>query len=124
VEGGKNMAHSYENLKVWQDSIELASLVYALSKTFPKEEQFGLVSQIRRAAVSVSSNIAEGSSRKSKKDYTRFLDIAIGSLNEVESLLHIAIRLQFVSQAQSQPLIDIILSLGNSLGAFRKYLQK
>ena len=118
------MAHSYENLKVWQDSIELASLVYALSKTFPKEEQFGLVSQIRRAAVSVSSNIAEGSSRKSKKDYTRFLDIAIGSLNEVESLLHIAIRLQFVSQAQSQPLIDIILSLGNSLGAFRKYLQK
>lgn len=118
------MAQSYENLKVWQDSIELAARVYKMTKAFPKEEQFGLVSQMRRAAISISSNIAEGSSRKTKKDYTRFLDIAIGSLNEVESQLHIAVKLNFLESKDARPLFDTMQGLGNSLGGFRKYLQK
>ena len=77
VESYKNdsekMSQSYENLKIWKDSVELAEFIYKETKKFPKEEYFGIVSQMRRAVVSVSSNIAEGSSRPSKKDYCRLL---------------------------------------------------
>lgn len=117
------MAQSYENLKVWKDSVELASCIYVLTRKFPRDEQFGLVSQMRRAVISISSNIAEGSSRKTKKDYTRFLDISIGSLNEVESLLHVATKLNFVSQTESHGIREDISALGVLLGGFRKYLQ-
>lgn len=118
------MAQSYENLKVWKDSIELASRIYVLTRKFPKDEQFGLVSQMRRAVISILSNIAEGSSRKTRKDYMRFLDISIGSLNEVESLLHVATKLEFVPQTESQGMMEHISALGILLGGFRKYLQR
>ncbi len=118
------MAESYKNLKIWSDAVILASDMYSLTKKFPKEEVFGVTSQLRRAVISISSNIAEGSSRPSKKDYSRFIDISIGSLHEVESLLEIAHNLKYLSQNEYVKIGEQIRSLGILLGGFRKYLQK
>ena len=81
---------SYRDLFVWQKAMELVTAVYAIPKVFPKEEQYGLTAQIRRSAVSVPSNIAEGYGRNSTLDYTRFLQIARGSLYELQTQLEIA----------------------------------
>ncbi len=86
---------SHKDLKVWQESMDLVIEVYDLSKSFPKEEQFGLTSQIRRSCISIPSNIAEGAGRKGRKEFTRFLYIALGSLAEVETQLEIAYRLNY-----------------------------
>ncbi|MDP1707258.1 MAG: four helix bundle protein [bacterium] len=86
---------SHRDLIVWQKSLELVTSVYRFSKLFPDDERFGLTSQIRRAAVSVPSNIAEGRSRGSRKDFAQFLHIALGSLAEVETQLDIARNLSF-----------------------------
>ncbi len=118
------MAESYKNLKIWKDSVTLAADVYSLTKKFPKDEVFGVTSQLRRAVVSISSNIAEGSSRSSKKDYTRFIDIAIGSLHEVESLLAITFQLNYLSENEYVKITEQIKNLGILIGGFRKYLMK
>ncbi|MDQ2658920.1 MAG: four helix bundle protein [Verrucomicrobiota bacterium] len=83
---------NFEKLGVWQRAIDFADLVYAATKKFPAEEKFGLTNQMRRAAVSVSSNLAEGSSRASKVDFARFVEISTGSLFEVTSQAFIARR--------------------------------
>ena len=82
----------FERLEVWQFAVEFADRVYAVTARFPSDERFGLTSQMRRAAVSVSSNIAEGSTRSSSGDFARFVEIAYGSLMEVVSQAHIAKR--------------------------------
>jgi len=79
------MAKMYENLDVWKEPTNLAVQIYQVTKNFPKEEIWGITSQMRRASISISSNIAEGSGRKSKKDFKQFVHMASGSLNEVES---------------------------------------
>lgn len=79
----------FEKLEVWQKAIEFADVVYSTPRGFPADERFGLTNQMRRAAVSISSNIAEGSSRNSRKDFARFIEIATGSLFEVVSQSHI-----------------------------------
>ena len=71
---------NFEKLEVWQKSIDFADLIYALTRSFPQEERFGLTNQMRRAAVSISSNIAEGSARVSRNDFARFIEIATGSV--------------------------------------------
>jgi four helix bundle protein len=83
---------NFEKLEVWRKAIEFADLVYELTRSFPVEERFGLTNQMRRASVAVSSNIAEGSSRSSKTDYSRFIEIAAGSLFEVISQAHVGLR--------------------------------
>ncbi|QDS89012.1 hypothetical protein EC9_32090 [Rosistilla ulvae] len=88
----------FEKLDVWQKSVDLAADVYRLTREFPDYEKFGLANQMRRAAVSISSNIAEGSARDSKKDFSRFLQIAYGSTMEVVSQLHIAQRQEFIAK--------------------------
>ncbi len=118
------MAESYKNLKIWSESVVLATEIYRVTKNFPKDEIFGTVSQLRRAVVSVSSNIAEGSSRSSKKDYIRFIDISIGSLHEVESLLEVTNKLEYISKNDYVKLMDEIQKLGALIGGFRKYLTK
>jgi len=80
----------FEGLQVWQKAVEYAGTIYDVTRTFPEEERFGLTSQLRRSAVSVSSNIAEGSSRSSRIDFNRFIEIAYGSLLESVSELKIA----------------------------------
>jgi four helix bundle protein len=92
--------HNFKELKIWQRSRELVKKIYQLTAKFPKSEQFGLVSQINRSAVSVLSNIAEGSGRSSKQDFSRFLDIAMGSAFELESQLIISIDLGYASKDQ------------------------
>ena len=79
----------FEKLDVWHKAIEFADVVYSCTRRFPSDERFGLTNQMRRAAVSISSNIAEGSSRNSRKDFARFIEIAAGSLYEVISQAYI-----------------------------------
>lgn len=88
--------HNYHELKIWQEGRKLVKSVYALSSNFPNEEMYGLTSQIRRAAISIPSNIAEGTGRKSDKEFQRFLDFAIGSLFELETQIILANDLNFV----------------------------
>src|SRR5437868_353121 len=89
---------NFEKLEVWQKAIDFADFVYRITRTFPDDEQFGLTNQMRRAAVSISSNIAEGTSRHSRDDYARFLEIATGSVFEVVSQSYIAHRQNYLSE--------------------------
>ena len=87
---------SHRDLDVWKKSVTLVSEIYTVTRTFPPEEMYGLVNQMRRAAVSVPSNIAEGAARDSQKEFLRFLSIAIGSLAEMETQVVIAKNLKFL----------------------------
>jgi four helix bundle protein len=89
---------NFRNLEIWQRSINLAKNIYALTSAFPKHEKFGLMLQLQRASVSIASNIAEGSSRKSNQDFARFLEMAIGSAFEIETQLTIAKELGYLDQ--------------------------
>lgn len=91
---------NFEKLETWQKAIDIADLVYSTTRAFPDDERFGLTSQMRRAAVSISSNIAEGASRFSQDDYARFLEIVTGSLFEVVSQSFIAHRQGFLSETE------------------------
>lgn len=97
---------SYRELDVWQRSMDLVSRVYRLSATLPDDEKFGLISQMRRAAVSVPTNIAEGAAREHTGDYLRFVSIALGSLAEVETLIEVAINLAYVEPHRCTELLD------------------
>ncbi len=88
--------HNYHELKIWQEGRKLVKTVYSASANFPKEEIYGLTSQIRRAAISIPSNIAEGTGRTSDKEFKRFLDYAIGSLFELETQMILANDLDFI----------------------------
>jgi four helix bundle protein len=88
---------NFEKLEVWQKAIDFADIIYSETRSFPSEERFGLTNQMRRAAVSISSNIAEGSSRMSKADFARFIEIGTGSVFEVVSQSFIAKRQSFLA---------------------------
>jgi four helix bundle protein len=92
----------FEKLDVWQKAIEFADVVYSTTRSFPADERFGLTNQMRRAAVSISSNIAEGSSRSSRKDFARFIEIATGSLIEVVSQSHVGRNQGFLTPEEFQ----------------------
>ncbi|MXV37930.1 four helix bundle protein [Flavobacteriaceae bacterium Ap0902] len=92
------MKHNFKNLIIWKEAIKLLSTVYDLYLEFPVEEKFGLTSQIKRAAISIPSNIAEGSSRSSNKDFNRFLEISMGSLFEVQTQLIFVYSRNFISK--------------------------
>lgn len=112
---------SYRDLHVWQHATELVEDIYQLTKTFPADERYGLVAQLRRAAISVASNIAEGHTR-SRGDYRRFLQIAAGSLTEVETQLHISVRLGFIEMSLADPILKRCGELGRMLSSLRKRL--
>jgi four helix bundle protein len=97
------VVRTYRDLLVWQRAMELTDAVYALTKSMPADERFGLTLQLRRAAVSIASNIAEGHARQSRTDYLRFLRIARGSIAEVETQIEISLRQHLVQDAR-QPL--------------------
>ena len=109
---------SYENLIVWQKSMDLVIEIYKLTEKFPKTEIYGLISQIRRATVSIPSNIAEGSRRGSRKDFRNFLIIAYGSGAELETQIKIAKRLQFcevVDYQNAESLLNEVMRMLNKL---------
>jgi len=113
---------SYRNLDVWRRAMDLVEEVYRISKGFPAEEKFGLTGQIRRAAVSIPANIAEGYGRLHRGDYLRHLSIANGSLMELETHLIIAGRLEYVKREQAKKAWDLIRETSKMLTAIIKSL--
>ena len=92
--------NSYRSLVVWQKGMELAEKVYLITKKFPKEEIYALTSQVRRSAVSVPSNIAEGKGRGTDKEFVQFLRIALGSLYELQTQLELALRIEYITEKE------------------------
>lgn len=105
----------FKELKVWQKAIELVTETYLKSKDFPKEEIYGLTSQIRRSAVSIPSNIAEGCGRKTSKDFSNFLGIALGSAFEFETQLIICKNLEFISEGDFKSLESEVNHIQNMI---------
>ncbi|MDR2717303.1 MAG: four helix bundle protein [Treponema sp.] len=118
------MIKTFKDLIVWQEAMNLVEMIYLQTKTFPKEEMYGLTSQIRRAAVSIPTNIAEGNGRRSRKEYLRFLSIANGSIKELETHLLIVERLNFLPKEISEQMQTQLQSVGRLLTALRKSLRK
>ncbi|MBR0413873.1 MAG: four helix bundle protein [Clostridia bacterium] len=108
---------SYKDLIVWQKSMDLTQNVYDYTELLPKEELFGLSSQMRRCALSIPSNIAEGYGRCSDKEFIRFLYIASGSLAELETQMLLAVRLKYYNEEQLQALFDLCKEIGKLLNA-------
>jgi four helix bundle protein len=115
-------SRNYQDLTAWQEAMALVEVVYKVTRDFPKEEQFCLVAQIRRAAISIPSNIAEGQGRRAPKEFARFLQIAHGSLREVETQLLIAKRLEYLTKVSAAEIMEragcvgrLITGLINSL---------
>ncbi|MDP2633081.1 MAG: four helix bundle protein [Candidatus Curtissbacteria bacterium] len=100
------MSFRFEKFTIWQDARKFASEIYTLTKSFPKDERFGLIDQLRRAAVSVALNIAEGSDRKSDVDFRRFLRLSMGSLEEVVTALYISLDQGYISQQKFDTLYE------------------
>ena len=115
---------SYQDLEVWKQTKDLVRIIYQLTKTFPKEEQFGLTNQIRRAAVSIPTNIAEGCGRNHSKDSIQFFFISRGSLYEVETQIILAHDLGFISSQEQESIILKIKSCKRLLNGFINYFQK
>jgi four helix bundle protein len=111
---------NYQELNIWKRSVEIAIEIYNISKNFPKEELYGLTSQIRRASVSISSNIAEGFNRYHNKEFRQFLYISLGSCAEVETQLFIAQRLNYVDQEKSSKLIKELGEIGKMINSLIK----
>jgi four helix bundle protein len=114
---------SHHDLVVWQRAVDLVTAVYECTAGFPKAETFGLASQLRRAAVSVCANIAEGRGRETTRDYLHFLSIAYGSLMETDALVHVAFRLGFVDREQLDRCLKLASEVGRMLVALRKSLR-
>ena len=112
--------YSFEKLQVWQQARSLTKSIYIITKTFPDEEKFGLTSQLRRASISVCSNLAEGSSRNSFKDKARFTEIAYGSLTEVLNQLILSLDLEFLAQKEYGQLRLTIEEISSMLNGLRK----
>jgi len=108
---------SYQDLLVWQKGIQLAKEVYAVTKYFPLDERFGLISQIKRAAISIPSNIAEGQCRGTKKDFTQFLRIAYGSAAELKTEIILAKELSFIKDSDYEQIISKITEIEKMLNA-------
>ena len=119
-----NEVRSYKDLVAWQKSMDLVTAVYRASQEFPKEEIFGLVSQTRRAAVSVPSNIAEGHARTSQKEFQYFLSNARGSLAELETQLTIAHQLAYIDETGINQLLDRLGEVGRILNGLLAALKR
>ncbi len=113
----------FEKLDVWQKAIALAGRVYNVTSRFPDNERFGLVSQLRRAAVSVSSNIAEGSGRSSAKEFVRFIDISFGSLMEVVSQIQIALKQAYLAPDDHRAIYFDAEELARMLSGLRSSIE-
>lgn len=92
--------HNYKQLEVWKKGIELASAIYQVTQKYPEEEKFGIISQMRRCAVSISSNVAEGAGRNSDKEFRQFLNISFGSCSELETQLIISHNLKYLAKEE------------------------
>ena len=110
--------HRYKELKFWQLSRTFCKDIYIITKSFPDDERFGLISQLRRASVSIPSNIAEGASRSSNKDFARFLTISLGSCYEIETQLLISFDLGFITKNQLETLLNTLNQIIKMMSKF------
>lgn len=117
------MKHNFKNLNIWKLSIDLTNDVYILTDYFPKSEEFGLKSQLRRCSVSVASNIAEGSSRSSNKDFNRFLEISLGSLYELQTQIIISSSRNYFDLSKLENIENKITELQRMISGFQKKLK-
>lgn len=115
-------AKGYKKLIVWKKADELAYQVYLATKTFPKEEIYGITSQLRRASLSVPTNIVEGYGRQGRKELMQFVNVALGSLAETEYLLDFSLRLNYFDKKQHEKLQNLRQEVGNLLWKFYKSL--
>jgi len=118
----KKTIRSFKDLVVWQKGISLTKKVYVLTRTFPDSERFGLVSQMRRAAVSVPSNIAEGQARHTRKEFIQFISNAEGSVAELETQVILGVELGFCTQASTDEIAGLITDLSKMLDSLRQKL--
>lgn len=114
--------HNFRKLDIWTKSINLVTEIYQLTNTFPNHERFGLMSQMQRAAVSIPTNIAEGSAKTSNKDFARFLEISIGSLLELETEITIALNLKYVDSLVFENIQNKIIELQKMITGFKNKL--
>ena len=110
----------YKKLKVWQKAMELVLQVYKATKNYPKHEQYGLISQMRRSVISIPSNIAEGHGRNSDKEIIRFLDIARGSIYELDTQVEISRRLNYLKPKEFNIIFDMLDETSRMLTGLRK----
>lgn len=115
--------HQFKELVIWKKSRFFCTEIYSITATFPNDEKFGITNQLRRASVSIPSNIAEGSSRNSNKDFSRFLEIAIGSAYEIETQLLIASDLGFINHDKLDSLIIQLDEIIRMISKFRSTLK-
>jgi four helix bundle protein len=115
---------NYRDLIVWQKAMDLAEEIHRLTKTFPREELYGLTSQIRRAAVSVPSNIAEGHARQSTAEFRNFLSISLGSLAEVDTQQLLAQRFEYLTREQATKATQLMEEIAKMLHSLRAKLAK
>lgn len=115
---------SFEDLTTWQESQNLAVAVYSITKSFPKDEQFGITSQIRRAVSSISANIAEGFGRSTTKDKLQFMTIAYGSLLETKNFIYLAEKLEYIDSVTTKNLIEQCVLCQKLINGFKRSLSK
>ena len=115
---------TFRDLLIWQKAMSLVTNCYKVTSHFPKEEQFGLISQIRRCSISIPSNIAEGFARESNKDYYRFLSIALGSLFEFQTQIEIALNLNYLSEENFKNLYEDSRELERMLTSFMNKIKE
>lgn len=115
--------HNFKELKVWSNAIKLATAIYNMTRTFPAEEKFGLVSQFQRSSVSIPSNIAEGAGRNTNGEFRQFLGIAKGSLYELETLLIISKEVSFISETNYNDLTEKIEEISKMLTGLKKSIE-
>ncbi len=120
----QNQIRDYRDLTVWKEAMEIAEHVYALTRSFPREEAFGLTAQMRRAAVSIPSNIAEGFGRAQRKSFIQFLRIAQGSLKELETRIMLSVRVGLLVSEQRAPMLDRTARLGRRIVQFVRSLER
>jgi len=115
---------THQDLDVWKKAITLVTAIYKTTSTYPQTEIYGITSQIRRSAVSIPSNIAEGAARNSKKEFNHFLAISLGSLSELETQLIISKNLEFITQEQFEELEKSLIDIRKMLIGLKKSLDR
>ena len=116
--------HNFQKLVIWQEAMEIVQAVYVATRTFPKEEVYGLVSQMQRAAVSIPSNIAEGAGRNTDKEFANFLSIAQGSSFELQTQVLLAKRLGYMSEQACDQLLKQLSSLQPQITSMKQKLER
>jgi len=114
--------HNFKKLSIWIKSVDFVTEIYKVTNTFPVNERFGLISQLQRAAVSVPTNISEGSAKSSNKDFARFLEISLGSTFELETELFVSLNLSYIDQEQYNQLQEKLAELQKMIIGFKDKL--